>query len=1853
MQSHFHLPQHTFRSIFTFLLILAAVVALATALPASPAHSQTLSDDADLSALAVSPKNINGFAADRTSYEVGVAHDITQATVSATANDSNATVAITPADADTATGHQVDLSAGKNAVTVTVTAEDGSTTKAYTVNINRGVSTDYGWKASDDLDGLKAAGNKHPYGLWSNGTTFWVSDTTDNKIYAYNADGTRDSSKDFNTLSAAGNNSPHGIWSDGTTMWVVDNDQDKIYAYRMSDRERDPSKDFNSLHAGNRDPAGIWSDGETMWVAQSLSAADIYAYRMSDKQHDSSKDFQLTPNNWIPGLWSDGVTLWVAEALDVEGKLYAYQSAGKSRDSNRDFNTLSPAGNEDPYGIWSDGETMWVVGRHTEKVYSYNMPPKAADTTLSSLRIRPFDFIGFDTSRTAYQTGYPHNSAQVTVTAVPNDENATVAYSPDDVNEHYAGHQVSLSPGRNVVTATVTGHNGTDTTDYTVSVNQGVDTLFGWKAVDDLDGFHIGGSTTPKGIAIITGRHWVTDHGETTAVAYNRRGKHLPYYDITLAAANADPARMWASQTVLYVLDTTDKHVYAYNTQSKKRRTSLEIATSDLDSANTSPTGIWSDGTTIWLADSSADRLFAYALEDATRQTHRDIVLDAMNADPAGIASNGVTMWVADTADDHIYAYSLALGTRHSANDLSTLTGAGNDDLEDISILGTTLYVIDNADAKAYTYNLPAETPPPEAAPGTPTGLTARARGAQRLLLEWTAPVDTGGSGITQYLIERSPDGSTDWQQIGASATESYTDDTLTAETTRHYRVAAVSGPHTGPVSLSVSAATTPKTRVGFTQTEETQLEEGGRITVCIEAFVGDERTPEDERIGNERIDGYGVPFRIIVTTVDGTANANEDYQSFGQGKTLWFDSDDSIYCFQVDLIDDRRLEDSPETFRLELSTEDTDEITINPGRLTVNIYEDDHAQFEIIAPETIYEGTLAQFTVKLTTQGDEPVLAHAVGFRYQTTTRSEQTASSEDDYTPVSGRLIFPPGVNAQTINVPIAFDTVNDPDETFSVLVTSPDRRFYYIDQNGDRIGGNVNRTLTIEATITDTPLLPGLEATNGDDARTTVSWDRNTAPAANRYQYRLRPETESDWTTNWRDAPRSAVTNGRFTITALQNRVMYHIQVRGFRNNSPVSLGGVSATPIEPPGVPAAPVIDSVGGWNRQITAEWTPPAAQDPRVPITSYDVRYRRYATSDSWRNVNRSDTNTTTRQLITGVDNYQPYEVQVAAVNRIGRGPWASYSGLSQPDQSPPTAGGDPDINLGVLAVQWASTDSPYSLHEDTTSRDTIQNDCLSRESFRVYWDVLDRDPEEYETHFITHGGAGPVTHEYHTEYVTAASERPSQSEVRAQKYIHGRSTLHRDSRITVRVRVRFDPEGWSTWSQPTALFCREGQPASTIATLETSQQQQAETENMQANGQPTIRGTVEPGQTVTTSKSEVSDQNGLTKARFTYQWFRDDGTGDVAIPDETSPTYTVKESDTNTQLSVQIVFADDDGFQEKLTSPEVLVQQSSPLYGGFDAGTVPASHDGSDSFQFEIHFSEEPDLSYVNVRDHVLTVTGGDVTSASRTEVDGSKSNIRWTITLQPDGNDDVTVTLGPTTGDCTEQSAVCTASGKKLSNQDSITVAGPEPNQAATGKPTISGTAEVGQTLTADTSAIADGNGLTGASFAHQWLRSGANINGATSSTYTVVDADGGETLSVRVSFTDDAGHEENLTSNGVDIPRPPLTASFSQVPASHDGSTTFEIRLHFSDNPQLSYINVRDHVLTITNGDVDRVQRVDAEGPTPNKDWKIWIDPGGNQEVVISITPTTDCNAPSAVCTSDNRMLSNSVSDTVDGP
>ena len=176
-------------------------------------------------------------------------------------------------------------------------------------------------------------------------------------------------------------------------------------------------------------------------------------------------------------------------------------------------------------------------------------------------------------------------------------------------------------------------------------------------------------------------------------------------------------------------------------------------------------------------------------------------------------------------------------------------------------------------------------------------------------------------------------------------------------------------------------------------------------------------------------------------------------------------------------------------------------------------------------------------------------------------------------------------------------------------------------------------------------------------------------------------------------------------------------------------------------------------------------------------------------------------------------------------------------------------------------------------------------------------------------------------------------------------------------------------------------------------------------------------------------------------------------------------------------------------------------------------------------------------------------------------------------------------------------------------LTSEATVEVAA-APNREATGKPSISGTPQVEQTLTADTSPIEDEDGLTNATFEYQWIAGGSDIGGATSSTYELTSSEQGQTIQVRVSFTDDRNNAETLTSVAtvaVAAAAPaPLTAAFQDLPDSHDGSTTFTFQVLFSEDVGISYVNMRDDAFTVDEGDVTGARRVDGR----NDLWEITV-------------------------------------------
>ncbi|GAA5511071.1 DUF4347 domain-containing protein [Novipirellula caenicola] len=162
----------------------------------------------------------------------------------------------------------------------------------------------------------------------------------------------------------------------------------------------------------------------------------------------------------------------------------------------------------------------------------------------------------------------------------------------------------------------------------------------------------------------------------------------------------------------------------------------------------------------------------------------------------------------------------------------------------------------------------------------------------------------------------------------------------------------------------------------------------------------------------------------------------------------------------------------------------------------------------------------------------------------------------------------------------------------------------------------------------------------------------------------------------------------------------------------------------------------------------------------------------------------------------------------------------------------------------------------------------------------------------------------------------------------------------------------------------------------------------------------------------------------------------------------------------------------------------------------------------------------------------------GGGVYSRTASTAAAAQSAIRQLV-FDPTENQAAVGTATSTTINITVADASTDHSKNIVVDATSI-------NDVATGKPAIVGVAAQGQTLSADTSGIADADGL--GSFVYQWTRDGSAIAGATASTYTLSAADVGHAMRVSVSFTDALGSAEgplvsNATANVVGVNTAPV--------------------------------------------------------------------------------------------------------------
>ena len=337
----------------------------------------------------------------------------------------------------------------------------------------------------------------------------------------------------------------------------------------------------------------------------------------------------------------------------------------------------------------------------------------------------------------------------------------------------------------------------------------------------------------------------------------------------------------------------------------------------------------------------------------------------------------------------------------------------------------------------------------------------------------------------------------------------------------------------------------------------------------------------------------------------------------------------------------------------------------------------------------------------------------------------------------------------------------------------------------------------------------------------------------------------------------------------------------------------------------------------------------------------------------------------------------------------------------------------------------------------------------------------------------------------------------------------------------------------WTWTTRPAGLEWYEDQPVTVSVRLG----------NVAATGLPEITGTARVGVELTATTSGIMDADGKTNAdngnagyRYTYQWILDDGATVTDIAGETSSTYTPVASDEGKTIKVKVSFTDDRDNSETLTSEplepvtgyvntpatgtttitgtaQVGVELTATTSSIIDADGTTNAENGDTGYQY----------TYQWILDDGATETdiAGETSSTYTPVASDEGKTIKVKVSFTDDRDNSETLTSDPT--------------ATILARDNSV----------ATGKPGITGDAQVDKILTATTSDImdADGktnadNGVTGYAYTYQWIlvdgTTETDITGETESTYTPVESDEGKKVKVRVSFTDDIDNSETLTSD-----------------------------------------------------------------------------------------------------------------------
>jgi Ca2+-binding RTX toxin-like protein len=309
------------------------------------------------------------------------------------------------------------------------------------------------------------------------------------------------------------------------------------------------------------------------------------------------------------------------------------------------------------------------------------------------------------------------------------------------------------------------------------------------------------------------------------------------------------------------------------------------------------------------------------------------------------------------------------------------------------------------------------------------------------------------------------------------------------------------------------------------------------------------------------------------------------------------------------------------------------------------------------------------------------------------------------------------------------------------------------------------------------------------------------------------------------------------------------------------------------------------------------------------------------------------------------------------------------------------------------------------------------------------------------------------------------------------------------------------------------------------------------EGENIPVSGSLVFFGLLEEGALQTIGLDGLSDPEGIDRSTEQIQWLRDG----VPIGGAVAEEYLLTDEDIGHEISVRYSYTDFFGASETVTSTPKgpVVESNAPFVG---RPTIVG----------ETIFEDETlavDMSGVTDADGIDPASFLFQWQRAEVDVSGATSST-YRLTQADVGSEmRVLVTLSDVKGNSATIASL-------------VTVAVGNVDDPLLGNMILTGTPEVGETLSSDASALSDEDGINDALTTYYWTRNGITIPGETNNTYIVTEEDLGTRIYAGARITDLFGNVTNRSGANVFINTPPSGQVSITGQAEEGGNLTADI-------------------------------------------------------------------------------------------